>query len=218
MSVLLDALLTNMPKGLLVTLTISIGAIVSTFLVGIPLGVLSSFSDLSSRLVAVYVGFSRTVPVVITVYFAFFILPLLGIYLNPIFTVIVGLMLWGSANLAEIVRGAIQSIPREQEEAGQALGLTYRQIMVLVILPQATRRMIPSAVGILVILVQATALASAVGVQDFLHSASGAISLLLFQEGSSYAFEVYGVVMVVYFILSFPITLLARRLERKLAV
>jgi polar amino acid transport system permease protein len=116
--------------------------------------------------------------------------------------------LYASAFLADIWRGGVESIPRGQWDAAAALGLHAIARLRLVILPQALRITIPSTVGFLVQMVKATALTSIIGFNELMKTAN-AINNAVFAP-----FTVYGIVAVAYFLLCFPLTSYARRLER----
>jgi polar amino acid transport system permease protein len=166
-------------------------------------------------LVSIYNQIWRGLPVLVTLFMVFFLLPTLGLDVNFFATVVAGLSLWGSANIAEIVLGAVKSIPPTQFTAAQALGFRPVPALCYVILPQAARRMLPSLVGILVSLIQATSLSSAIGAVDLLESVHRSVSRLTIGTGHSHAFPIYAVVLLIYFLLCFPLTLWSRRLERR---
>lgn len=182
---------------------------------GILVGVLQT---VKSALVAAaargYAELFRGLPIVITLFMVFFILPELGIRVNSYISAMIALSLWSSANISVAVRGAIQSIPPTQVEASHALGLSSVQTMVYVILPQAFRRMLPSVIGLLSNLIQSTSLSILIGNMDFLKSAQLVIERVEILEGGSIAFQVYTLVLVVYFVICYPLSLLSRRLER----
>jgi polar amino acid transport system permease protein len=158
----------------------------------------------------------RGLPVLVTLFLVFFVLPSFHVNVSLTVSALIGLSLWGSANIAEILRGGIQSVPRAQTLAAAALGFPRWQVLCWVILPQAIRQALPSTVGILVSLIQATALASAFGAVELLESISRSTQRLLLTTGNSHAFSLYGVVLVVYFSMCYPLTSLSRGLERRL--
>ena len=129
----------------------------------------------------------------------------------------VGLILWGSAQVAEATRGAVQSIRPEQHEAAAALGFGWVGRHVYVILPQAARRLLPPMIGLLVNVIQNTTIAALIGVGEVLETANRSTERLLFATGSSHAFAIFSYVMVVFFLISFPLTRLAAFLEKRLA-
>jgi His/Glu/Gln/Arg/opine family amino acid ABC transporter permease subunit len=186
------------------------------------IGVIIGVMQTSKRLLVVafakgYAELFRGLPIVITLFLVFFILPEAGIEVNSYISAMIGLSLWSSANISVTVRGAIQSIPPTQVEASMALGLSSLQTMRYVIMPQAFRRMLPSVIGLLSNLVQTTSLSILIGNLDLLKAAQILIERVEILEGGAIAFQVYGLILVVYFIICYPLSLLSRKLEKKLA-
>ena len=124
---------------------------------------------------------------------------------------ILGLSLVVAANISEIVRGGIQSIPSGQWEAATAMGYTRRQILWLVILPQAVRRMIPPWMNWYAILTMGTTLTHLVGVPEGLTAVRQVLEL----EGESLAIPLYGILMLLFFLYCYPIAWLTRKLEQR---
>jgi polar amino acid transport system permease protein len=128
-----------------------------------------------------------------------------------------GLTLWGSAQVAEATRGAVQSIPREQHEAAAALGFGWLGRHRSVILPQALRRLLPPLVSLVANIIQNTTIASLIGVTELLATGQRSIERLqLTPPGDSHAFAIYSALLVLFFCISFPLTRLAIFLERRL--
>jgi polar amino acid transport system permease protein len=206
-----------MAHGLAVTAVLSAVGVAASIVLGTVLGVLQTARVAPVRgLVRLYVELWRGLPIVITLFFIFFALPAVRVNVSALTSAAVGLALWGSANAAEIVRGAILSIPRTQLDAAYALGLSWRQAMVHVILAQAVRRTIPPMMGLLTNLVQNTALAAVIGVPELLETAKRSIERLTVDTGNSHATAIFGGVLVVFFLVCFPLTHASRRLERRL--
>jgi polar amino acid transport system permease protein len=165
----------------------------------------------------------RGLPILVTIFIIFFALPAVNqaLEFSPLTAAAIGLILWGSAQVAEATRGAVGSIPREQHEAAAALGFGWVGRHVFVILPQAFRRLIPPVVGLLVNIIQNTTIAQVIGANELLESGERSVERLTAPPpiglGEVHAFEIYGAVMVVFFALSFPLTRLAAYLERRLA-
>jgi His/Glu/Gln/Arg/opine family amino acid ABC transporter permease subunit len=199
------------------TLLLSISCIVFSLLIGLIIGVMQTSKQVLIK--GISKGYSelfRGLPIVITLFLVFFILPEAGIEVNSYVSAMIGLSLWSSANIAVTVRGAIQSIPPTQVEASMALGLNSLQTMRYVILPQAFRRMIPSIIGLISNLVQTTSLSILIGNMDLLKSAQILIERVEILEGGAIAFQVYSLLLVVYFIICYPLSLLSRKMEKKM--
>ena len=200
------------------TLRIAAFAVTGSACVGIVLGTLLTLRFAPARgLIRLYVEVWRGLPIIVTIFLIYFALPTLHLKFDAFTAASIGLSLWGSAQVAEATRGAIQSVPREQHEAAYALGFGWLGAQVNVIFPQALRRLIPPLVGLLVLVIQNTTLAALIGVAEVLQSGQRSVERLqLTPPGNSHAFEIYGAVLVVFFVISFPLTRLAAYLERRL--
>ncbi len=191
--------------------------------IGVVLGTLITIRfGLSRALIRGYLEIWRGLPIIVTLFIVHFGLPALSPKLEfDVFTSgIITLTLWGSAQIAEATRGAVQSIPREQHEASSALGFGWVGRHRYVIFPQALRRLIPPLVGLIVGIILNTTLIQVIGGSELLETAEQSIERL----GSPppvglldpHAFEILGAVAVVFFLICFPLTRLAAYLERRL--
>jgi len=122
--------------------------------------------------------------------------------------------------VAEATRGAVQSIPREQHEAASALGFGWLKRHAYVILPQAIRRLLPPLVSLLVNVIQNTTIVALIGGLELLGTATSQVNRLAGPPPAGiveiHAFEIYGGVMLLFFVISFPLTRLAAFLEKRL--
>jgi His/Glu/Gln/Arg/opine family amino acid ABC transporter permease subunit len=208
-------------EGLPVTLKIAAVAVTASALIGILLGTLMTINFLPLRsVIRFYIEVWRGLPILVTVLFIYWLpafdLGPFRIQMNAYTSATVGLTLWGSAQVAEATRGAVRSIPKEQHEAAAALGLGWIGRHAFVIVPQAVRRLLPPMVGLLVNIIQNTTIAFAIGVSELLETGNRQFENLTLQTGNGHPFTIFGFVLVVFFIISFPLTLLARYLERRL--
>ena len=204
--------------GLKNTLRIAAIAVVASTVVGVVLGTLITLRWLPVRAaIRLYVEVWRGLPIIVTIFLVYFALPgLADLRFSAFDSAAIGLSLWGSAQVAEATRGAVQSIPREQHEAASALGFGWVGRHVHVILPQALRRLLPPLVSLLVNVVQNTTIAAVIGVADVLETGQRSVERLTLAEGNSHAFEIFAAVLVMFFVISFPLTRLAAYLERRL--
>jgi His/Glu/Gln/Arg/opine family amino acid ABC transporter permease subunit len=205
-------------EGLRNTLQLAAIALVGSTLIGVTLGTLQTIRFLPTRaLIRLYIEVWRGLPILVTIFLIFFALPAISPILefDAITAGAIGLILWGSAQVAETTRGAVQSIPREQHEAASALGFGWVGRHAFVIMPQALRRLLPPLVGLLVNIIQNTTIVQVIGAPELLETGERQVERLTF-EGEQHAVEIYGAVMVVFFLISFPLTRLAAYLERRL--
>ena len=205
--------------GLRNTLKLSAIALVGSTLIGITLGTLLTIRFLPTRaLIRLYIEIWRGLPILVTIFIVYFALPAVSprLRFDAITAGAIALILWGSAQVAETTRGAVQSIPREQHEAASALGFGWVGRHTFVIMPQALRRLLPPLVGLLVNIIQNTTIVQIIGAPELLESAERQVERLTF-EGQQHAIQIYGAVMVIFFCLSFPLTRLSAYLEKRLA-
>jgi polar amino acid transport system permease protein len=209
--------------GLPGTLRIAAIAVTVSALVGIVLGTLMTIRFAPSRaLIRLYIEVWRGLPIIVTIFVVFFVFPVAGSFFefDPFTSATIGLSLWGSAQVAEATRGAVQSIPKEQHEAAAALGFGWLGRHAYVILPQALRRLLPPLVSLLVGIIQNTTLAQVIGATELLDTGKRQVERITTPPpaglGEIHAVEIYGAIAVVFFLISFPLTRLAAYLERRL--
>ena len=212
-------------EGLRGTLQVAAVSLLGSAVIGIFLGTLLTIKFRPTRwLIRLYIEVWRGLPILVTIFIIFFALPAVSMQLqfDALTAAAIGLILWGSAQVAEATRGAVQSIPREQHEAAAALGFGWVGRHTFVVLPQALRRLLPPLVGLLVNIIQNTTIAQVIGATELLEAGERSVERLTspppIGPGEVHAFEIYGAVMVVFFLISFPLTRLAAYLERRLAV
>lgn len=210
--------------GLPTTLRISAFAVLGSTVIGIALGTLLTIQFWASKMaIRGYVEVFRGLPILVTVFIVYFGFPAVSpeLEFGPATATAIALVLWGSAQVAEATRGAVGSIPREQHEAAAALGFGWIGRHVFVIVPQALRRLLPPLVSLLVNIIQNSTLAAVIGGTDLLQSAKAQTERLTFFPpagiGEIHAVEIFGFVMVIFFLISFPLTRLAAYLEKRLA-
>lgn len=208
-------------EGLKGTATIAAESVLASLAVGVVLGTLLTIDLRPVRApIRLYIEVWRGLPLIVTIFLIFFVLPTVEIRFSAIQAAAVGLSLWGSAQVAEATRGAVQSIPREQHEAAAALGFGWGGRHVFVIVPQALRRLMPPMVSLLVNVIQNSTLAGLIGAVELLFAAKIQYERLAGPPpaglAQQHAIEIFGGLLVVFFAISFPLTRLAAYLERRL--
>ena len=161
----------------------------------------------------IYVDGLRSIPLVMVILWVYLLIPLfLGRPIGKELSAIVTFTIFEAAYYSEIMRAGIQSIPRGQVQAGQAIGLTYGQNMRHVILPQAFRNMLPVLLTQTIVLFQDTSLVYAIGAYDLLH---GFETL-----GKNYgrSVETYLAAALVYFVICFSLSTVVKHLQRRIAI
>jgi polar amino acid transport system permease protein len=151
-------------------------------------------------------------PLLMQLFLVYFGLSIFGVGINPWIAAAIALTLHASAFLGEIWRGCIQAVPPGQSEAAWALGLGYRDRMRSIVLPQAARIAVAPTVGFSVQLIKGTSLASIIGFVELTRSGQ------IINNATFAPFYVFGLVAVMYFVLCWPLSLLARRMEQRFAL
>ncbi|ORT61611.1 ectoine/hydroxyectoine ABC transporter permease subunit EhuC [Streptomyces sp. CB03238] len=197
--------------GIGITLQLLVYSAALAALVAFTVGMARTHRSLFVRFVAgAYTEIFRGTSALILMFWLFFVVPpLLGWQLVPMWAAVLALGLSYGAYGAEIVRGAVNSVPKAQREAGVALSFTPWQRMRLVVLPQAVPEMIPSFCNLLVELLKGTALVSLLGVGDV--SFAAYLVRLATQESA----QIYSIILVIYFVIAFVITRSMKALERR---
>jgi His/Glu/Gln/Arg/opine family amino acid ABC transporter permease subunit len=192
------------------TLRLAIPAIVLGFLLGIFVGLARLAQARWIRVPAtLYVEFFRGVPLVMVIFWIWFVIPqLLRLPIPEYGVALTAFVIFEAAYFGEIVRAGVQSVPRGQVEAATALGMTGTQSMTWVVLPQALRNMVPALVTQMIVLFKDTSLASIIGYLDLTKAAQ------IVNNREIRPFELYLFIAVVYWICTYSMSVFARRFER----
>ncbi len=203
---------TALLSGAIVTIEVTVSALVLSCLLGLLIGIgrLNPDRKIAYGVCSVYLSCFRGTPLLVQLFIWFFGLPRFGILLPAFVCGVVGLGMYSASYVSEIVRGAIQSIDRGQMEAARSLGMSSRQAMLKIILPQAFIRMIPPLGNEFISLIKNSALVSLVTIHDLMHEGQKIISV------SYRSLEIYLVIAVIYWIMTSVTTLILRRIELRM--
>lgn len=199
-------------QGLLITLQVSALVVVFSLVGGILLGVGIVYGPRWLYWpIRIYSDFFRGIPLLVLIFFIYYALPLFGINLTNFVSVVVALSAFETAHIIEVVRGALQSIPRGQNEAAKTIGLRFSQRLVYVIAPQAVRRFLPPWINAVVDTVKGSALVSLVGIVDLMLAIQQVI-------GRTYIpMPLYVLGALMYFVINYSLSSASRRLEARFA-
>ena len=203
-------------EGLVNTLAVAaVGMVAATVL-----GALLAVGRLSDHVwvripVGVVIEFFRAVPLLILILFCLLFLPTVGVPMTAFRALVLGLTLYNMAVLAEIFRAGILSVDRGQREAAFALGMRKTQVMTLVLLPQAVRRLLPVLVAQLVVLLKDSSLGFIVGYVELLRTARSLVEFFNFQFGSQYTFQLYVAAGLIYIVINVLLSQVARTIEKR---
>lgn len=202
-------------EGLWVSASIALLAMALSIVLGLVLGVvMTSRHPVVRVLTRAYLETMRIMPQIVLLFVVFFDLTrYFGVNLDGWAAAVVVFTLWGTAEMGDLVRAAITSIPRHQYQSARALGLTPVQVQRTVILPQAIRRLLPTTINLTNRMIMTTPLVALIGVVEVLKTGQQIIDPNRFTHPDG-ALWIYGTILLLYFALCFPISLVARRLER----
>lgn len=211
-----NVIIDNLPflfEGMKVTLLLTVLAVIGGLVLGTVLALVRIAKvPVVSLIATAYVNFFRSLPLILVIFWLYFLVPLLlGRPVGSFYSVLTAFILFEAAYYSEIIRAGISSVRDGQIAAGRAIGLTYPQTMRYIVLPQAFRAMVPVLLTQAIILFQDTSLVYVVGLKDFLVSAE------LIANREQRLVEMFLFIALVYFVICFAGSLLARRLQKRLA-
>lgn len=202
--------------GMGVALRISLIAVVISIPLGILVGILMTFKNpILKAVLRVYLEIIRIMPQLVLLFIVFFgSTRVIGVDISGDLAAVIVFSLWGIAEMGDLVRGAIISIPKHQYESGEALGLSKRQIFVYIIIPQTIKRLVPLSINLITRMIKTTSLVLMIGVVEVIKVAQQIIEANRTASPNA-AFGVYLAVFLMYFIACTPISMLARYLEKR---
>lgn len=203
-------------SGLWVTIQISIISVGLSIPLGLLFGLFMTWKNPIARAVSrIYLDFIRIMPQLVLLFLVYFGLTrAFGINLSAYASAVIVFTLWGTAEMGDLVRGALNSIPSHQYESAKALGMTSMQIFQLVILPQTLQRLLPPAINLVTRMIKTTSLVVLIGMVEVLKVGQQIIDANRFEYPTA-ALWIYGVIFFLYFFTCWPISLAAKKLEQK---
>lgn len=208
--------------GMVFTLKLTALAMVGGIVLGTVLALMRlSGNRIISGVASAYVNLIRSIPLVLVIFWFYFLVPYIAAWIigadEPVkvgafSSALITFIMFEAAYYCEIMRSGIQSIPRGQVWAGQALGMNYAQTMSQIVLPQAFRNMIPVLLTQTIVLFQDVSLVYVLSIPDFV----GAASKIAQRDGR--LVEMYVFVAVVYFVLCYALSFLVKRLQKRVAI
>ena len=202
--------------GLGVALRISLISVLVSIPLGILLGALMNWKNpITKAILRVYLEFIRIMPQMVLLFLVYFgSTRAFGWELSGETASIIVFILWGTAEMSDLVRGALSSIPKHQYESSEALGLSKVQTYWYIIIPQTLRRLIPLSINLITRMIKTTSLILRIGVVEVLKVAQQIIEANRMSSPNA-AFGIYLAVFLLYFLACWPISLLAKYLEKR---
>lgn len=206
----------RLAQGLWLTAKISFISVALSLVFGILFGLIMRSNSLIVRGFArFYLETIRIVPILVWLFMLYFgISTWLDIHISGVWVCIWVFTLWGTAEMGDLVRGALASIEKHQIESAKAIGLTRMQIFRYIELPQGTRRLLPSAINLFTRMIKTSSLAALIGVIEVVKVGQQIIENSLLTSPNA-SFFVYGLIFVLYFLICYPLSLLANKLEHR---
>lgn len=207
--------LTRLGEGLFITLEISFVSIVITSFGGLLLGILMSLKNSYIYVICRFgLEFVRVMPLLVWLFIVYFgFSRWLGLDLSSVAAAIIVFSIWGSFEMMDLVRSSLQSIPKHQYESAAALGLTPLQAYIYIIIPQALRRLTPLSMNLLTRMIKSTTFAYLIGAVELVKVGQ---QIIEFHNQNDFApFVIYGLIFMLYFVICYPMSLYASRLEKR---
>jgi glutamate transport system permease protein len=203
-------------RALVNTLQVAAVGMVAATIVGLLLAVGRLSDHRAVRwLVGTYIEFFRAIPLLVVIFALYFLLPKYGVEPTAYQALTGGLVLYNSAVLAEIFRAGILSIDKGQSEAAYGIGMRKSQVMTLILLPQATRRMLPVLIAQLVVLLKDSSLGFIIGYFELLRGARSLVEFFSVSFGNTYTFQLYVAAALIYIVINVMLSQLARFAEKR---
>lgn len=203
-------------EGLMVTARIAFISILIGSLLGVVLGVIWTAKRKWIRSICrIYLEMFRIIPIFVWLFVMYFGgTTALNVDLSGETVSIIVFTLWGTAEMGDIVRGALKSLPQHQVESGKAIGLGFWELYRFILIPQAVRRMLPGAINLATRMIKTTSLVVLIGVIDVIKVGQQIIEYSRIEIPTA-SFWVYGFVFILYFAVCYPLSKLSRMLENK---
>ena len=204
-------------SGLYFTLEVAIISILITLFFGTIFGIIRTSNNLLIRApFRLYLEVVRVLPTLVLLYLLYYILPsMININISGRIVGILAFSFWGVAEMSDIVRGSILSLPKHQRESGQAIGLSQFQLFCYVLLPQALKSAVPPALNLSARIIMTTSLLVLIGVQDVIKVGKEIIEYAAMMNNPMAPFWIYGLILLTFFMICYPLSKLAGRLAKK---
>ena len=206
---------TRLLQGLWVAVQISAISVVLS-IIGMLFGIFMTWKNPVAKVISrLYLEIVRIMPQLVLLYIVFFgATRVMGLNISAELSSIIVFVFWGTGEMGDLVRGALTSIPKQQYESAAALGLNKAQIYRQVIIPQAIRRLIPSSINLITRMIKTTSLLLMIGVIEMMKVGQQIIEANRMTSPNA-VFGIYGTIMLLYFVICWPISMLANHLEKK---
>ena len=203
-------------SGLWTTVEISLLSVIGSVIFGLFTGLFMTLQNRAAKFISrFYLEFIRIMPQLVLLFIAYFgITRAFGISLSGFTASVIVFILWGTAEMGDLVRGALISIPKSQYESAEALGLSRRQMYRFIIIPQSLRRLLPPAINLFTRIIKTTSLVVLIGVVEMLKTGQQIIEANRYTAPDA-ALWIYAAIFFLYFLACYPLSRMAAYLEKK---
>ena len=208
--------MTRLLGGLWVAVEISLISVVISIVLGLLFGVFMTWKNPVARVISrIYLEIVRIMPQLVLMFIVFFgATRVWGINISAELSSIIVFSFWGVGEMGDLVRGALTSIPKHQYESAAALGMNKAQTYYHIVIPQAVRQLIPMSINLVTRMIKTTSLVMMIGVVEVMKVGQQIIEANRMASPNA-VFGIYGIIFLMYFLVCWPISLLASHLEKK---
>ena len=203
-------------QGLWVSVEISLISVVISIVLGLLFGVFMTWKNPVAKVISrIYLEIVRIMPQLVLLFIVFFgFSSAFGVDLSAELSAVIVFSFWGVGEMGDLVRGALVSIPKHQYESAEALGMSKAQVYYHIVIPQAVRRLIPMSINLVTRMIKTTSLVMMIGVVEVMKVGQQIIEANRMVSPNA-VFGIYGTILLPYFLICWPVSMLANHLEKK---
>ena len=203
-------------QGLWVSVEISLISVIISIVLGLLFGVFMTWKNPVAKVISrIYLEIVRIMPQLVLLFIVFFgFSSAFGVHSSAELSAVIVFSFWGVGEMGDLVRGALVSIPKHQYESAEALGMSKAQVYYHIVIPQAVRRLIPMSINLVTRMIKTTSLVMMIGVVEVMKVGQQIIEANRMVSPNA-VFGIYGTILLLYFLICWPVSMLANHLEKK---
>lgn len=203
-------------QGLWVSVEISLISVIISIVLGLLFGVFMTWKNPVAKVISrIYLEIVRIMPQLVLLFIVFFgATRVFGLNISAEVSAVIVFSFWGVGEMGDLVRGALVSIPKHQYESAEALGMSKAQVYYHIVIPQAVRRLIPMSINLVTRMIKTTSLVMMIGVVEVMKVGQQIIEANRMVSPNA-VFGIYGTILLLYFLICWPVSMLANHLEKK---
>ena len=203
-------------QGLWVSVEISLISVIISIVLGLLFGVFMTWKNPVAKVISrIYLEIVRIMPQLVLLFIVFFgFSSAFGVHISAELSAVIVFSFWGVGEMGDLVRGALVSIPKHQYESAEALGMSKAQVYYHIVIPQAVSRLIPMSINLVTRMIKTTSLVMMIGVVEVMKVGQQIIEANRMVSPNA-VFGIYGTILLLYFLICWPVSMLANHLEKK---